>query len=173
MDIRLPWITHRSAIATVDSPSTAGNTRDAPDDVTERKVIYMVDTDEVAITPLNVEELGISFLELRVHFNDNAGTATTSIFAARKGEKSVKMIAEIAWTAGTQTTADSTARYFAKTGTITQYWPKVIFGNGTDETNGIAVAVLDTMGYDRFWALIDALSADDNVTVEASGISER
>lgn len=168
--IRQEWQVHRDAIATVDSPSTGGNTRDAPDDPAERKVIYMVDTDEAAITPIHVGfNSGINHLEIRAHFKNNDDTATGCIFAARKGEKTVRMIAEVAWVPGTAQTDDSTARYYAKTSTVTQYWNKTISVSNDEATFGMSTIEFDTRGYERFWVLIDALSSGDNVSVEFSG----
>lgn len=168
--IRQEWQPHRSAIATVDSPSAAGASRDAPDDATERKVIYMVDTLEAVITPVHVGRAsGINTLELRAHFNDNAGTATGAVFAARAGETTVRMIAELAWTAGTATTDDSTARYYAKTTGVTPYWNKTISVSNDEATFGMSTVDFDTRGYERFWVLIDALSGSDDVSVEFSG----
>jgi len=167
--VRGQWQTHRSAIAAVDTPSTGGSTWDAPDDPQDRTVAKMVDTDETTITPINVGDTGWNFLELRATFNDNAGTATGCVFAAREGEKTVRMIAELAWTAGTAETADSTPRFFAKTTTVTQYWNKTISKSNDEATFGMSTVEFDTRGYERFWVLIDALSSDDNVTVEASG----
>ncbi len=168
--VRNEWQIHRNAIATVDSPSTGGNTIDAPDDPTERKAIYMVDTDEAAIISIDVNKnAGMNFLELRAHFNDNAGTATGAVFAARYGEKTVRMIAELAWTAGTAQTDDSTARYYAKTTTVTQYWNKTISKSNDEATFGMSTMEFDTRGYEKFWVLIDALSGSDDVSVEFSG----
>lgn len=167
--LRSEWQTIRDAIATVDWP-TASLGYDPPDVVTDRIVAKLLDTLDAEITPINTGfNSGLSVLEFRAHFNDNAGTATMQIFAARAGELTVKMIAEIAWTAGTQTTAASTARYFAKTGVVTQYWNKTI-STTTEETNtGIACVSFDTCGYNRFWVGFDAISASDNVTIEYSG----
>ena len=168
--IRAQWQIHRNAIATKDTPSTGGNTYDAPDDAAERQVAYMVDTGEVAITPIHVGfNSGINHLELRAHFNDNAGTATGAVFAARAGEDTVRMVGEFAWTAGTAETADSTARFYAKTTTVTQYWNKTISTSNDEATFGMSTVEFDTRGYERFWVLIDALSGSDNVTVEFSG----
>lgn len=165
----LPWTVHRNAIATVDTPSAAGNTRDAPDDPAERLVAYMVDTLEATITPIEFDDdTEINNLELRAHFSANSLTATGCVFAARKDEDTVRMIAELAWTAGTGETADGTARYFAKTTGVTQYWPKTINKSNDEATFGMSTIDFDMHGYNRFWVLIDALSGG-NVTVEHSG----
>jgi len=168
--IKNQWKAIRSAIATVDWP-TGTNAYDPPDDVTHRRSAYMLDTLEAVISPIRTDQhSGINFLELRASFNDNAGTSTMQIFAARDGELSVKMIAEVAWVAGTQTTMDVTPRYFAKTATITQYWPTTFRQNSADESGtGIATVEFDIRGYNRFWIGFDAISASDNVTVEYSG----
>lgn len=165
----LPWTAHRTAIATVDSPSGAGNTRDAPDDPAERLVAYMVDTLEAAITPILFdEESAINFLELRAHFSANNLTATGCVFTARKDELTVRMIAELAWAAGTAETADGAARYFAKTTGVTQHWNKTISKSNDEATFGMSTVEWDRRGYNRYWVLIDALSGG-NVTVEYSG----
>ncbi len=168
--VRAAWRAIRTAIATVDWPTTGGNTYDPPDDVTERFVAYMVDTDETALPYINLSnDTAKNHLEFRAHFNDNAGTATMQIFAAREGEVTVKMIAEVAWTAGTQITAVSSSRYFAKTGTITQYWGKTISTTPEESGTGIAVVSFDTLGYNRFWVGFDTISGSDDVTIEYSG----
>lgn len=168
--VRATWRAIRTAIATVDWPTTGGATYDPPDDVTERFVAYMVDTDEDALPYIDLSKnTALNHLEFRAHFNDNAGTATMQIFAAREGETTVKMIAEVAWTAGTQPTAVSSARYFAKTGVVTQYWNKTISTTSEESGTGIATVSFDTFGYNRFWIGFDAISGSDNVTVEYSG----
>lgn len=162
-----PWRVIRSAVATVDWPTGAGNTYDPPGDVTERLVIYMVDTLEDALTPINVREMmAWNKLVFRASFNDNAGTATMNIFAACERELSVKMIAEVTWTAGTQVTADG--RYFAKTGVVIPYYIKGIVESDA-ESNGIATIGLDTVIYDRVWVGFDAISGTDDVTIEVNG----
>ena len=167
--VKAAWRAIRTAIATVDWPS-ATNTYDPPDDVTERFVAYMVDTLEADLPYINLSnDSAINHLELRAHFNDNAGTATMQIFAAREGETSVKMIAEVAWTAGTQQTAIASTRYFAKTATITQYWNKTISATAEETDTGIATVTFDTCGYNRFWVGFDAINTSDNVTIEYSG----
>lgn len=168
--IRERWQTIRSEIATVDWPTTGGSTYDPPDDVNERFVAYMVDTDEAALDPINVSfASGINSLELRAHFKNATDTATMQIFAAREGELEVKMIAEVAWVAGTQKTAASTARYFGATATVTQYWGKTITESDRESGTGIATIHFDTMGYNRFWIGFDAISANDNVSIQYSG----
>ncbi len=168
--VRAAWRAIRTAIATIDWP-TATNTYDPPGDVTERFVAYMLDTLEAEILPINLSkaETALNNLELRAHFNNNAGTATMQIFAAREGETTVRLIAEVAWTAGTQKTAVSSSRYFAKTATITQYWGKTISVTPEESGTGIAVVSFDTLGYNRFWVGFDAISSSDNVTIEYSG----
>lgn len=164
-----PWTVHRNAIATVDSPSAGGNTRDAPDDAAERLVAYMVDTLEAVITPITLDDNSeINNLELRAHFSAAGSTATGCIFAARKDEDTVRMIAEVAWTKGTAETADSTARYFAKTSSVTPHWSGTINKSNDETTWGMSTIDFDMHGYNRFWILIDALSGGD-VTVEYSG----
>lgn len=169
--IKNQWQAIRTAVSAVDWPSTGGGTIDPPDDVTERTVANMVNTAEAALTPIRCDHnSGINFLELRAHFNDNAGTATMQIFAARDSELTVKMIAEVDWVAGTQPNADSTVRYFAKTATITQYWPTTIRKNSANESGtGIETIEFDHRGYNRFWIGFDAISGSDNITVEFSG----
>lgn len=169
--IRAQWRAVRVAVATVDWPTTGGNTYDPPDDVTERFVDYMVDTAEVALSPIemSINRVALNALELRAHFNDNAGSATMQIFAAREGEDTVKLIAEVVWTAGTQPTAISSPRYFAKTAVVTPYWITTISSTSEESGTGIAVVTFDTCGYNRFWVGFDTISASDNVTVESSG----
>ena len=168
--IKHAWQVHRNEIATVDSPSAAGATRDAPDDPAERRVIYMVDTLEAVILPIRLDrDVSVNRLELRAHFLNNNDTATGAVFAARAGEDTVRMVAELAWTAGTAQTAAATTRYFAKTTGVTQYWSTTISKSNDETTFGMSTVDFDTHGYDRFWVLIDALSGSDNVTVEWSG----
>lgn len=168
--IRAGWQTIRSEIATVDWPTTAGNTYDPPDDDSERLVAYMVDTDEAVIPPIRPDwTLGFNYLELRAHFKNNNDTATMQIFAAREAELTVKMIAEVAWTAGTQHNAEGTARHFATTATITQYWNRTISKSPAESSTGIQTIEFDTRGYNRFWVGFDAISGSDNVSIEYSG----
>lgn len=164
------WTAIRTAVATVDWPTTGGNTYDPPDDVAERFVAYMVDTDEAALTPITFDESSeLNNLELRAHFNDNAGTATMQIFAARVDELSVKMIMEVAWVAGTQTTAITSARYFAKTAVVTKYWARDVYESDDESNTGIATIAFDMQGHERFWIGFDTIKASDNVTVEYAG----
>jgi hypothetical protein len=165
--IRSEWQTARSAIATVDWP-TATSSYDPPDVVTDRTVAKMLDTLEAEILPIRTDfNLSLNALELRAHFNDNAGTATMQIFAARAKDKCVKLIAEVAWTAGTQT--NENGRYFATTAVVTPHWNKTIATSDAESGTGIASVLFDTCGYDRFWVGFDTISASDNVTVEYSG----
>ncbi len=68
--------------------------------------------------------------------------------------------------AGTQTNENT--RYFAKTMTVTPYWAPDRFASTNTETNGICSTLWDTLGYNRFWIYISALSGG-NVSVEYSG----
>ena len=165
--VKSAWSAIRSAIATADWPTT-DNSYNPVGTVTHRLVSRMLDVTEVAIPPINTQKnLGLNSLELRATFNDNAGTATMCIFAAREGELSVKRIASVALTAGTQT--DANGRYFATTAIVTSYWNKAISVSPVESGTGIASILFDTQGYDRFWIGFSAIKASDNVTVEFSG----
>lgn len=169
--LRSKWRVIREEIATVDWP-TASLGYDPPDVVTDRTVVKLLDTLDAALPVISVGyNSGLNNLEFRAHFNDNAGTATMQIFAARKDELEVKMVAEVAWVAGTQTTGAGTARYFAKTASTssTAYWLKTITTTTEETGTGIATVSFDTCGYDRFWVGFDAVKGSDNVTVEYSG----
>lgn len=167
--IRQPWKVYRSEIATKDFPSTT-LTYDAPDDVADRLVARLLDTSDVAIPVINLQDmLGINILEIRTHYKNATDTCTMDIFAARQGELEVKFVAEIVWAAGTQETGAATTRYFGKTSTITSYWPTAITKNAAESGTGIATIEFDTLGYERFWIGFDAISSSDNVTVEISG----
>lgn len=169
--IKNEWLTIRNQIATKDWPSTAGATIDPPDDVTERTVACMVDVLEAVIKPIRCDQhSGINILQLRTTFENVDDTATMCIFAARDKELTVTMIAEIDWAAGAQTTTDSTARFFGATSSITQHWPTTIRENSSEDAlGGIATIEFDIRGYNRFWVGFDAISANDNVSVEYSG----
>jgi hypothetical protein len=165
--IKSEWQTIRSAIATADWPTTTGSYNPAGT-VTHRLVSRMLNVGSVALPVIDVSKnVSINALELRAHFNDNAGTATMCIFAARKGELTVKRVASIALTAGTQTNEDT--RYFATTAVVTSYWGKDMDVSDVETGTGIATIMFDTCGYDRFWIGFSAIKASDNVTVEYSG----
>lgn len=165
--IKSGWQTIRNAIAAVDWPTT-DNSYNPSGTVTQRTTTYMMDTTEAALSPINVgQNIAINGLELRATFNDNAGTATMKIFAAREGDTSVKLIASVALTAGTQTNASG--RYYATTAVVTSYWNKAIGVSDPESGTGIACISFDTCGYSKFWVGFTAISTDDTVSVEFSG----
>ncbi len=165
--LRSEWQTIRNAIATADWPTTA-NTYNPPATVTHRLVSRMVDVLEAVISPIRLDyNSGLNALELRASFNDNAGTATMCIFASRADDLTVKRVASIVLTAGTQTNANG--RYFAKTAVVTSYWMEDIDVTTEESGTGIANITFDTCGYNRFWIGFSTIKAGDNVSVEYSG----
>jgi len=168
--IRNAWQTYRAGIAVKDMPSAGSLTYDAADTVTERLVVCMVDTLDAVVDPINVSKnAGINHLEIRTLHEADDDTATMNIFAAREGETSVAMIAEIAWVAGAQTNA--AGEFFGAAATITQHWNKTISKTGVDALDGITTIEFDTRGYNRFWLLYDDIDSASThyVTAEFSG----
>lgn len=168
--VRNEWQTYRAGIATKDMPSAGSLTYDAADTVTEREVKHMVDTLDAVVSPINVGlNSGINHLEIRTLHEADDDTTTMCIFAARAGDTSVAMIAEIAWVAGAQTNA--AGEFFSAAATVTQYWNKTISKNAADPLDGIVTIEFDTRGYNRFWLLYDDIDSASThyVTAQYSG----
>ena len=96
-------------------------------------------------------------LELRARLTGAAATSTFHIFGRRAGDTSVKLVASVLATAGSQ--KDANGYYHATTLVVTSYWPKTITISGAESGTGMATLYFDTMGWTDFWNVVTALSA--------------
>jgi hypothetical protein len=165
--LKSAWTILRDKIASADWPTTAHSYNPAGT-VTHRLVSRLVDILEAEIVPLRLQDImGFNGVVLRATFNDNGGTATAQLFGACCGELNVKYLGSIALVAGTQTNSDG--RYFAKTAVLTSYGRLNAVSSPDETGTGISELEIATSIYDRIWVGFTAVSAGDNVSIEANG----
>jgi hypothetical protein len=155
---RTGWLALRSVTSTaLDWPTTA-NSYNPATTVTHRLASMMVDKTETALGSIDCASRPIfNALEIRARLTGAAATCTFHIFGRRSGDTSVKLIATVVATAGSQVDADG--YYHATTLTVTSYWPKTITASSEPTGSGMCTISFDTMGWSDFWIGVTALSA--------------
>jgi len=153
---RLAWKTLRS-VAVADFPTDTGSYNPATTGA-HRLVTRMLDKVNVALASINLKtpDIALNALELRARLTGAAATSTFHIFGRRDDDASVKLIATVLATAGSQT--DGT-NYHATTLVVTSYWPKTITQSSEPSGSGMCTIFFDTMGWSDFWIGVTELSA--------------
>jgi hypothetical protein len=155
--VRSVWILLRSVVSTaLDWPTTAGSYNPATT-ATHRLTALMLDKVSVALPSIDCTKAPFfNALELRARLSGAAATSTFHIFGRRNDDASVKLIATVVATAGSQ--MDGT-NYHATTLSVTSYWPKTITASSEPTGSGMCTLSFDTMGWSEFWIGVTALSA--------------
>lgn len=154
---RFGWNLLRSvASAAVDWP-THTNAYNPATDVTHRLASRMLTHLEGELEKINcLLAPAWNALELRARFSDAGATGTFYLLGRRPGDASVKLVAKVDATAGSQT--DGT-NYHATTLAVTSYWPKTITVSSEPSGSGMCTLTFDTMGWSEFWIGTTAISA--------------
>lgn len=155
--IRWGWFQLRS-VATADFP-TATHSYNPATTVTDRLASRMMKNDETPLEVIRCAAVAIfNALELRARLPGSGATCTFHIFGRRSDDPTVKLIASVLATAGSQTDADG--NYFATTLAVqNSYWPKSITQSSEPSGSGMCTIFFDTMGWSDFWIGTTAISA--------------
>jgi hypothetical protein len=156
--VRSTWISLRSVVTAADWP-THTNAYNPATTATHRLATHMLAHLETDLEKIDCTKAPFfNALELRARLSGAAATCTFHIFGRRGGNGSVKLIATVVATAGSQ--VDAAGNYFATTLSKTvEYWPKTITVSSEPSGSGMCTLFFDTMGWSDFWIGVTALSA--------------